>query len=408
MRSLACPARPRALLTLSGGGPVSDLMWVAVRAGQDDRWEHELPERLAAVEALLPERNTHASLSEGPVAAAAAIRTALRNASRTTDEPGDPSGRAARRREEIASRFRPTLDRLDADVDEIATLRLDEARRRLTRRDRPGRRECSWAEGLTGIGAYLLHRDKPENDRILKALLQHLVDLTRPLTRDGQTRPGWWLADRHDPADGGADLGVADGCGGVLALLSLAAADGVRVRGHLEAIRTLAGAYRVHQQRDSDGVPWWPLHVTRPDPHRMDALTDRPDSSWSGTLGIARALQLAALVLGDRALRRDAAASALAALREAVFCAPGLRRGPHGAAITALRMARAEPGYRRQLEEAADALLRTACELTTSAEEGGFLDGSAGLLASRPPNRFQPALPPRAAAQWDWVLLTTS
>lgn len=383
-------ARKDERLTLAGSGPVSDLMWWGVRAGQETTWTQVARDGVDAVLSLAPAEQTRGSLTDGAVSCAAAIRTAL----------GNVGGLAA-------CRYRDGLRLLDSRVDEIAHRRLRTARTRLGRKIQPTRREFSWQNGLAGIGAYLLQRERPARDAVLRALLEYLVALTQPVTHDGQTRPGWWLRGDQVSPRGGIDLGIAEGCAGVLALLAFASSKGIRVPGHLEAMQALVGLYRRHQQRDADGIPWWPLRVDRTEPHPPDLLTDRPDSSWAGTLGIARALQLAGLVLADPGLCRDAVDAAVAALDEAVFCSGGLRSGPHGAAITALRMARDDRGD-TGLAAAVDALACSACPLIgTAVEDGGFLDGSAGLLASRLPNRFRPVLPGPSAVPWDWLLLTT-
>ncbi|MET9260509.1 lanthionine synthetase LanC family protein [Amycolatopsis sp. NPDC004079] len=375
--------------SLAEDGPVSDLMRMAVSAGHRVGRRPPLRRALKDVLAVLPETpEAHGSLTRGVPAAAAAIRVALGNA------------------DGLAARYCDDLARAEARVDAIAAARLRAAHRRIAAGIPPVPGEYSWRDGLAGIGAGMLRREHPERDETLRAVLRYLVALTRPLTRNGETRPGWWPARQDDPSHDRADLGVADGTAGVLALLALAHRRGVRVDRHRAAIRTLADWYRLHQQGADEDTPWWPEVVFGPEPATGRSV--RPDSGWAGTLGIARSLQLAGIVLGDPGLRRDAVAAAEYALTEPMFRSGGLCGGPHGAALTALRMVRDEDGGEHRPLAAAAASLPRAADPSTlhGVPAGGFLDGEDGVLASCPPNGRRPALPGPDAEPWDWVLLT--
>lgn len=205
-----------------------------------------------------------------------------------------------------AGRYRATTDRLSTEVVRLTHRRVNAATDRLRSGQAATFAEYDLFYGLTGLGALLL-RTAPEDDA-LGRLLTHMVALTRPRTVQGHRVPGWWVG--HDPRrgtsphfpQGHANLGMAHGMSGVLALLALAKRKGVTVRGQDDAILTLLEHLESWCQVGSSG-PWWPEHLTLREvatgclrhggPHRP---------SWCyGTPGIARAGQLAALALGDRA-----------------------------------------------------------------------------------------------------------
>ncbi|MGH3852526.1 MAG: hypothetical protein ACRDR6_03320 [Pseudonocardiaceae bacterium] len=81
-------------------------------------------------------------------------------------------------------------------------------------------------------------------------MLAYLVDLTKPVPAADQAAmsvPGWWTSDApsgQPPGaflDGHADLGMAHGISGPLALLSLAMRHGIIVDGQVAAIDDLRG-----------------------------------------------------------------------------------------------------------------------------------------------------------------------
>ncbi|MFI8929111.1 lanthionine synthetase C family protein [Streptomyces sp. NPDC053474] len=155
--------------------------------------------------------------------------------------------------------------------------------------------------GLTGLGGCLLRTGGHEP---LGEILRFLVDLTRPVG-DGRL-PGWWVAQNrltHEPVpvlQGHANLGMAHGVAGPLALLALAWEQGVQVPGHEEAVRRLA-AWLLRWLGEDEAGPWWPEEVTWQDEGHgglRPAAAARP--TWcSGTPGMARALQLAGVALGE-------------------------------------------------------------------------------------------------------------
>ncbi|MFI6180557.1 lanthionine synthetase C family protein [Nonomuraea sp. NPDC051191] len=198
---------------------------------------------------------------------------------------------------------------VQAGVDRVVAARLSAARQRQQEGLLPSLAEFDLISGLTGLGTLLLAR--PGASPLLEEVLTYLVSLARPVTVDGRMLPGWWSPDNptHEAQvfGGHGNNGIAHGIAGPLALLSLAARRSFQVDGQCDAIGVFA------TWLEEFGNSYW---IT------LDQLTDckplpvpplRP--SWCyGDLGIARALQLAALALGDPARRQKAEDVAMAAL----------------------------------------------------------------------------------------------
>ena len=203
------------------------------------------------------------------------------------------------------------LAALDAAVVAVTHRRLTAAHARIDRGEPPALREFDLVHGLTGLGAHLLRRD-PHGEPV-RGVLSYLVRLTRTLHRDGESLPGWWtdLAPTGRPSPefpgGHANLGMAHGIGGPLALLSLAARRGVIIDGQAEAVGEICAWLDVWRQ-DHPAGPWWPQWVTREDVRRRRTWQPGPlRPSWCyGTPGLARAQQLAGIAAGDAARRRTA------------------------------------------------------------------------------------------------------
>ncbi|CAI7979103.1 lantibiotic biosynthesis protein [Frankia sp. Hr75.2] len=285
-------------------------------------------------------------------------------------------------------RYTTARTALDQAVTTIAHRRIDAATARIDRGE-PGRfTEYDVISGLTGIGAHLLTHT-PGNDA-LGRILTYLVRLTTPLNVDGQELPGWWCS--HDPSQGNApefagghaNLGMAHGAAGPLALLALAARAGIRVDGQTDAINTLCAFYDRWRQ-DTPGGPFWPQWITRADQHTAapgQPVPGRP--SWCyGTPGIARALQLAGLATDDTA-RQNAAEQALAvcladSIQLAHLTDAGLCHGWAGLYQTAARAAAdaTTDTFTRHLPTLAASLLLSA--LSTGGQGDGLLEGDTGI-----------------------------
>lgn len=201
--------------------------------------------------------------------------------------------------------YAPTLAILDRHITAVVKHRLTRAHERIDAGQLPALREYDLISGLTGIGAYLLHRHG--GGELLHGVLSYLVRLTQPLTSvDGQAVPGWWSGnapnDQPSPQwpGGHGNLGMAHGIAGPLTLLSTAMRHGITVTGHADAIGRIC-AWLDQWRAGSGPQAWWPETVSA---HEQRAGTVRQAGpgrpSWCyGTPGLARAQQQAALALAD-------------------------------------------------------------------------------------------------------------
>ncbi|WP_210407930.1 lanthionine synthetase C family protein [Allokutzneria sp. NRRL B-24872] len=312
-------------------------------------------------------------------------------------------------------RYRAAAETLDEHVLRLARRRLAVAADRIERATFASFAEYDLFYGLSGIGALLLRRN-PGSD-VLARVLRYVITLTtEPHHRDGVELPGWWVA--HDPDEilptpgGHANFGMAHGAAGLLAFLALAILHGRVVDGQHEAITVLTGWFDRWRQGGPDG-PWWPQWITLAElrtGHPAQAGPARP--SWCyGTVGIARALQLAALATGDPR-RQDAAEDALVASLTNPqldrITEPGLCHGIAGIYQTAYRASRdaRTSTLAQRLPALADRLALHAPSLGDDLDEAnacGLLTGRAGVnLALETARRHAP---PHTG--WDACLLIT-
>lgn len=210
--------------------------------------------------------------------------------------------------------YQRALQVLDTAITKLVRTRLDAASARMAAALRPSLAEFDLVRGLTGLGVYLLRRD-PQGDPV-RQVLAYLVRLTEPLPADdhlGVSAPGWWTSDlpsgQADDAfcGGHADLGMAHGIAGPLALLALALRQGITVDGQTAAIERICQWLDVWRH---DGVtgPWWPERVTLAD-LRASRSTHRGPArpSWCyGSPGLARAQQLAGHATRDTTRQQHA------------------------------------------------------------------------------------------------------
>ncbi|SBW22519.1 hypothetical protein FDG2_2763 [Candidatus Protofrankia californiensis] len=213
-------------------------------------------------------------------------------------------------------RYVRALDILDPHIAATTRRRIERAHTRMGRGDLPALAEFDAIRGLTGIGAYLLRRDRHAD--LIRAVLSYLVWLTEPVTDGGEVLPGWWtgLGPAGRPSvdfpGGHANSGVAHGIAGPLTLLATAMRRNVTVAGQADAIGRIC-AWLDQWRQNGDAGPWWPYWVTRA--QLRDGRPSLPGPSrpsWCyGTAGLARAQQLAGLAIGDTA-RQHMAESALA------------------------------------------------------------------------------------------------
>ncbi|MFC4035818.1 lanthionine synthetase C family protein [Streptomyces polygonati] len=319
--------------------------------------------------------------------------------------------------------YQRALLHLNAQIDRDVHRRLDAAQRRVDAGALPELGEFDVIRGLAGYGAYLLHRDPLSPT--LNRLLHYCVRLTEPVSHNGETLPGWWTSsgpsgrpDERFPG-GHANSGMAHGIGGVLALLALAARHCNTVGGHREAIRTILAWLDRWQQGTSPGVAW-PYWITRAELREGCSAPSAPRRpSWCyGTASLARAQQLAAIVLGDTRQQVAAETALVAALTDSAQLKAttdnGLCHGFAGLAHVAARTAAdAHPSTAGQLRAAIPGLLAAVCPpgtapatvakaLVQDEKAGpGFLDGAAGVALTL----IAPATVSSPLSTWDSCLL---
>ncbi|MGW6454366.1 lanthionine synthetase C family protein [Streptomyces sp. NPDC055078] len=284
------------------------------------------------------------------------------------------------------------MDRLDDGVTHLVRTRLDAAHARMDAGRRPSQYEFDLTRGLTGLGAYLLHR-APDGD-LVRRVLDYLVRLTEPVKaadEAGTDAPGWWTHDSsahdRDPAfaAGESNFGMAHGCSGPLALLSLAMRRGVVIEGQPAAIDRMCRWLEDWRQEAPAG-PWWPERITAGElrtGRTSQAGPLRP--SWCyGTPGLARAQQLAALSLGDTARQEEAEDALDRCLSDPLQLArisdPALCHGWAGLLATAWHAAAdaATPALATHIPHLLNTFLDHARDTQPEARPG-LIEGSAGI-----------------------------
>lgn len=201
-------------------------------------------------------------------------------------------------------------------------------------------------------------------------------------------------------ADGHANIGMAHGITGPLALLALAMRHGITVTGHTAALERICAWLDTWQQPHPAG-PWWPYWITRAHTEgQAPAGPGRP--SWCyGTPGVARAQQLAALALGDTDRARRAEHALLGCLADPNqrnrLDEPGLCHGLAGLLQTTWRMA-----HDSDAADLAAYLPALRSELLAQPPPGSpeFLTGAAGVALT-----LHTCASNSATSRWDASLL---
>jgi hypothetical protein len=178
-------------------------------------------------------------------------------------------------------------------------------------------REFDTISGLAGVTAQLLARPHAAATR---GALDALVALVRSTGKDPHP-PRWYTPPELFPSEeeksryprGSLNCGLAHGVPGPLAVLALAASDGVPIHGIREAAADVSGWLVTHRRDDRWGVNW-PAMVSLPDDGSM---IDGPSrAAWCyGAPGVARALWLAGAALGEQSLT-ELAVEAMARIYE--------------------------------------------------------------------------------------------
>jgi hypothetical protein len=314
--------------------------------------------------------------------------------------------------------YQRALERLDRQIALDAISRVSRAHARMDSRQLPDLAEFDTIRGLTGIGSYLLCRD-PEG-AAMNSILGYLVRLTEPVADNDGVLPGWWTpagpsgrASGKFPG-GHGNLGMAHGISGALALMSLSITARPAVAGQHQAIARICGW--LCQWQDAAGWPYWVNRAhARAGQHNRD---DGPRRlGWCyGTVGVARAIQLAGQVTGESALLNTAngiLAGVLADPRHrAVTNTACLCHGSAGLAhlaatsaadasrATASRIRAAVPGLLDALAPECVEPGPAAARLLTQSGPG-LLEGAAGcaLAILRPAGSLDPR------SRWDACLL---
>ena len=302
-------------------------------------------------------------------------------------------------------RYPAAVGHITAIITTIAEQRLSAAAERIAGGNPADFAEYDLFYGLTGIAVLLMLQD-PGSD-LLRRVLDYLIGLTRPRPDE---LPGWWVS--HDPdhaqatPGGHANFGMAHGAAGLLAVLSAAARRDVLTDGQHDAIRYLCDWFTRWQQ-DGPAGPWWPHWVTGAELAAGRPVRHAPTrASWCyGTPGISRALQQAAIALGDSALQQHAEQALAACLADPSQLQPacessGLCHGIAGVYQTAWRVARdaATPLIAPHLPHLTGQLRVRAAH---NAGPASLLNGTSGLtLALRTASSGQPPI-----SGWDTCLL---
>jgi hypothetical protein len=207
--------------------------------------------------------------------------------------------------------YATALDTLDSHITTLTQRRLEQAHERISSGCLPALREFDLISGLTGIGVQLLHRHGGGD--LLRDVLTYLVRLTEPLKTDGEVRPGWWcdVGPGNQPSDrwpgGHANLGIAHGIAGPLALLSTAMKRGITVTGQADTISRIC-AFLDRWRIGTGTRAWWPGTISLAEWRTRTVQQPGPQRpSWCyGTPGLARAQQIAAKALADPQRQRRA------------------------------------------------------------------------------------------------------
>ncbi|RKT86368.1 Lanthionine synthetase C-like protein [Saccharopolyspora antimicrobica] len=309
--------------------------------------------------------------------------------------------------------YRSALTPLARQIVADAHARVDTAHTRMDAGELPLMAEFDTIRGLAGHGAYLLHH--APGSTALRAVLSALVRLTRPVMIEGGEFPGWWtltgptghVADEFPGGHG--NFGLAHGICGPMALLAQALRRGIIVDGQREAVETIC-AWLNFWRIDTPGGHRWPYMITRDEmrsrpAHVRHSGADRRPSWCYGTAGIARALHLAALALGDNFLRQGAEDALISAVtdpaQDALVNDPSLCHGYAGLARITARAATdaTSPSAIRLRALAIDLLHRARAQPVPDGP--GVLEGAAGVGLAALAAVTEPA------TGWDTCLLIT-
>ena len=270
-------------------------------------------------------------------------------------------------------------------------------------------------KGLVGYAALLrlVAADTEEH----AAVLDYLSRLTTPRQFGDTWLPSWWVGHAPDKAmrtpGGHANNGMAHGAAGILSALALAARAGHEVPGQRNAIESLTMWFAQCKQADDRGS-WWPQWLTRDQLHHgadgpalasREGLAQPARPSWCyGTPGIARSLQLAAIVLGNDAMQLDAERALTNSLHQLPsLTEAGICHGTAGLYQTARRAA--IDARNDDLAQHLPALARSIHGRPVT--DGSFLTGDAGVGLAALASTTDVPVAHENLTRWDACLLLT-
>ena len=304
--------------------------------------------------------------------------------------------------------YAKALATLDEQVAAITRHRLCDAHERVDCGQLPALREFDLISGLTGLGAYLLHRQC--RHELLNDVLRYLVRLSEPVRIDGQPLPGWWSSrgptDQYAPEwpGGHGNLGIAHGIAGPLALLATTMRRGVTVAGQAEAITRII-AWLDQWQCGVGLRAWWPGVISRTELRRSAVEQCGPQRpSWCyGMPGLVRAQQLAAIALDDDVRQRHAEEALLGCIDDEAQLSQLIDAGLcHGWAGLVQGVARIAADATCDVAAGLPRLLRRFEQMAadTGQLDDGLVDGTAGIELARMTAAHGPSL-----SGWDACLL---
>jgi hypothetical protein len=284
-----------------------------------------------------------------------------------------------------------------------------------TRRGSGGVFDFDVISGLAGIARYLLLRQQHEP---ALAALQHVLQSLVWLTEQENGLPRWYtpaqfLRDGSSLKlypNGNLNCGLAHGCPGILAALSISELAGQNVAGMSEAIDRLADWLAAHTITDEWGINWptavplgsdsLPMVIGDGDSRPEAAVYRSSRCAWCyGSTGVARAIWLAGKAVGNSEYQRLGIGAMEAVYRRPIparrIDSPTFCHGVAGLLQVTLRFASdtGSPGF---FDAAASLWDQLASHYQPESlvgflniepggmrvEQPGLLDGAAGVLIS--------------------------
>lgn len=171
-------------------------------------------------------------------------------------------------------------------------------------------------QGIVGVGIYLLSEiQTPDFQPTLLSLIQLLIQRIEPFTVHGVKVPGWYLPsefqlnekDKTNFPKGCFNLGMAHGCTGILAFLSIAYLKGIDCPSLKEAIQNLASWIQSKAFLDQGELTWQDHMSWDEVVHHTHTSTSTKKMAWCyGKPGILMSLYLAGRSLNDASLLKYA------------------------------------------------------------------------------------------------------